>query len=119
MYVIGTLKEAQKIKGVFPDVLFEAVCKDCEILDAEYGDDRNYYVRGGFAVIIDDNEDFLNLKNLIDFNIDMYELFNVIDSASYVSSVYVINDDFAISLFMPESIAPDSILNAIKSERKD
>lgn len=119
MYVVGTMSEVQKIKGVFPDALLDAVCKDCEILDSEYGDDRNYYLSGGFAVIIENSKDFEKLKNLIDFDVDMYEFFNVIDSCYYLSVVYVINDDFAISVFITLKLAPKSIIESINAERKD
>ena len=119
MCIVGTLNEVQKLKGMFLDSLLDAVSKDCEILDAEYGDDRNYCVSGGFAVIVECIEDFEHLRKIINFNIYMYEFFNVIADTSYVSAVYVINDDYAISVFMPLTLAPTSIIESINAERKD
>ena len=119
MCIVGTLNEVQKLKGMFLDSLLGAVSKDCEILDAEYGNDRDYFTSGGFAIIIETTEDFVKLKKLVDFDVDMYEFVNVIIGTVYLSAVYVINDDFAISVFMPLALAPKSIIQSINAERKD
>ena len=63
LYIIGTQKEAEKVKGLFSNEVFTAVSGIAKILDEAYGEDRNIFEDdGGYVCIVENNIDVEELK---------------------------------------------------------
>lgn len=119
LYKIGTLKEAKTMEGKIPDSVFSELIRDVAVLDSDYGEDRNYLESGGYAVIAETGDDVLGLQKIIDYEKHPCEWSAVVESDSgYLAALYLLNDDYAIMLFMPIAVAPDVILNDLEDEKQ-
>lgn len=116
LYKIGTLKEAKTMEGKIPDSVFSELIRDVAVLDSDYGEERNYYESGGYAVIAQTSDDVSELKNIVDYNKHPCEWAAIVENDSgYIAALYLLNDDYAIMAFMPIAVAPDVILNELES----
>lgn len=103
MIILGTAKEMYKISN-----FDEAMKKDVEavlnILDSNYGTERNYFSEGGFVGIVGTVGDFQKL--FIDWKIDLksepceYSL----RVRGYVKKLFITNPDFAIVIYTKEEL---------------
>ena len=88
-----------------------------EILDSEYGTDRDKYAdNGGYVVVVESSEDFKEIqkKTNIDVNDIIVEYVDKIvcaDGRVYTNSLVLCNNDYSISLIMPFEIVPENLLN--------
>ena len=116
----GTLREVYDFSYRYPPEVISELLIGCEVLDSEYGSSRNYTEVGGYSIVIDSIEDLHLLRDIIDYDIHLCEWTTRIGKSGYVSALYIMNNDFSIMVFMPEIIAPKSIINEIieKTERK-
>lgn len=113
LYCIGTYREATALPVAFPaDVKQKLLCSTA-YLDSEYGAKRNYLESGGYSLIAQTYEDLLKAKEVVDFEVHPCEWVNRLDG-DFLSALFVINDDFTISLFMPVEIAPKAILKELE-----
>jgi hypothetical protein len=72
LYIIGTHKDSEKIKGLFPIEVISEVTNILKILDENYGSDREIYEDdGGYICIIENNKDVEELKSK--YELDLYE----------------------------------------------
>ncbi|WMI80553.1 hypothetical protein [Anaerotignum sp. MB30-C6] len=63
LYIIGTKKEAERLKGLFSNEVFTAVVGIAKILDEAYGEGRNIFEDdGGYVCIVESNLDVDKLK---------------------------------------------------------
>ena len=114
LYKLGTTKELQSLNCKLPDRVRTEIYMGLMILDVEYGEDRNYFESGGCSIILEDKEDILTLKEIIDFESHPCEWATQIHVTGYLSALYVMNDDFSIMVYMPISIAPEAILRDLE-----
>ena len=85
------------------------------MLDAEYGEGRNYYVVGGYSIIAETREDVLQFKEIIDYDAHPCEWATKLGKdTGYVSALYLLNDDFVIVVYLPQAIAPEAILKDLE-----
>ena len=72
LYIIGTQKDSEKIKGLFPIEVFKEVSDISNILDENYGSDRDVFEDdGGYICILENNNDVEELKSK--YELDLYE----------------------------------------------
>lgn len=115
MIEITYLREMQKAQAL-PSEVQEVIKGILEILDSEYGDDRDKYVdNGGYVVVIESIDDFKEIQNKanIDVNDVIVEYVDKIvcdDEKVYTSSLVLCNNDYSISLIIPFEIMPENLL---------
>jgi len=109
----GKVKEVYDSMFRYPYEVISELFISCEVLDTEYGKDRDYTESGGYSIVIDSVEDLPLLKDIVDYDAHPCEWATRICKSGYVSALYIMNNDFSIMVFMPEHIAPSSIINEI------
>ena len=103
------------VASKLPERVYTELLRGTAILDAEYGEDRNYLQSGGYSLILESAEDLIRLKEAIDYERRPCEWATRIGKDTGFSSVlYITNDDFSIVVYMPISILPTTILNELE-----
>lgn len=110
---IGTKQELSTHSLNFSKTVLDKIFSYVEILDDEYGYDRNYLESGGYVMVLETMEDILSADNIIDFKDRVCELVEIVDD-DYLSALYLLGDDYAIVVIMPLDIAPEYIFNQIE-----
>ncbi|MDU6038634.1 MAG: hypothetical protein ACLSXT_11635 [Clostridium butyricum] len=116
MIEITYLREMKKVQTL-PIEVQEVIKGILEILDSEYGADRDKYAdNGGYVVIVESIEDFKGIqkKTNIDINDVIVEYVDKIicsDGKVYTNSLVLCNNDYSISLIIPFEIIPKNVLN--------
>lgn len=113
MIQIAYLRESDKIKTMQKEVQ-GAIKGVLEILDIEYGADRNYKNYGGYVVIIEKQEDFKELRNkgYIDCETIIPEYADKVvcnNGDIYVNALIICNSDYTISLIIPLELTPQNL----------
>ena len=112
LYRIGKEEEIKNIAGLFPCDVIAELLEYTHILEEEYGTDRNYLRTGGYSVMTETTEDLAAFSEVIDFEEDLCEWVRQI--GEYLSVLYMLGDDYSIVVFMPISIAPETVLREIR-----
>lgn len=110
LHIVGTASETTELKSKLPGDVFETLVWVVDVLDHDYGKGRNYMKIGGYYLIAETAVDVLAMKSFVDFEHHPCEWAKLSKSGSYVSALYAMNNDFAITLLLPVSAAPASIL---------
>ncbi|MDU6040520.1 MAG: hypothetical protein E6Y83_19575 [Clostridium butyricum] len=105
----------ERVQGL-PVEVQEAIKGVLEVLDSEYGSNRDKYADdGGYVVVAESIEDFKEIqkKTNIDVNDVIVEYVDKIlcaDAKVYTNSLVLCNNDYSISLIMPFEIMPENLL---------
>ena len=113
IYRIGTETEIASVYGQIPERVITEVLQGVIVLDAEYGANRDYLTTGGYSLIADTAEDAGLAIVSIGKN-HPCEWVTRIGTSGWVSVLCVINNDFSIMLYAPESAMPIAILNELE-----
>ena len=117
--MVGTLSEAEKLKGKLPEKVFLHLVWSASVLDSEYGKTRDYMRDGGYTLVAETAEDVQEMKRYVDYDRHVYEWAKYLgDGNSYISALYLMNNDFSIVLMIPTSVAPASILREMEEEEE-
>ena len=114
LYTIGTANELPLLPSHLPEKLVTEISTGLVVLDAEYGEARNYYESGGYSVIAETIEDIPGLKAVIDYEKHPCEWGTKIGRTGFVSALYIINNDFSIMVYLPQDIAPTEIITELE-----
>ena len=114
LYRIGTGIELRPLHGRFPKAVMKHLTHCIEVLDGSYGVDRDYLVSGGYSLIAEDREDVAAVYAVVDLEHDLYEWVERLDGG-YLSILYLLNDDFAVVVFVPEEYVPAAILESVEA----
>ena len=115
LYRIGTEHEVVTLESKLPNRVYDVLFTYTAILDREYGSERNYLQSGGYSLVAETKEDVAVLKKIIDYDTHPCEWLNRLGKdGSYIAAMYLLNDDYSITLFMPLSIAPEAIINDLE-----
>lgn len=118
LYRVGTMRELPMLKNSLPEQVYEEVARGIAILDREYGADRDYLQTGGYYLIAETSEDVAHIKNVINYDSHPFEWADRTgENGSYISVVYILNDDFSITLYIPTAIAPITIIKDMEEEK--
>ena len=110
LYKVGTIQEVDCLRSQLPSSVAEKLFRSISLLNAWYGSDRNYLDIGGYSILIEAVEDIPELKTIIDIDNHPCEWCSrVSNDGEYLYAIYLMNNDFTITVFMPIAIAPDSI----------
>lgn len=116
MIEITYLRQMEKVQAL-PIEVQEVIKGILEILDSEYGTDRDKYAdNGGYVVVVESSEDFKKIqkKTNIDVNDIIVEYVDKIictNGKVYTNSLVLCNNDYSISLIIPFEITPENLLN--------
>lgn len=108
LYRIGTEAEIRALDGCFPKGVIDQLTRCVRVLDCSYGSKRDYLVSGGYALLAEDRNDVSAICAVVDVEVCLYEWVERLDGG-FLSILYLLNDDFAVVVFMPEECAPAAV----------
>ena len=114
LYKNGTAHELSLLQAHLPEELRTEILTGLVVLDAEYGESRNYLEPGGYSVIAETVEDIPGLKAIIDYEKHPCEWATKIGRTGFVSALYILNNDFSIMAYLPLDICPTAIINELE-----
>lgn len=108
LYIVGTTQQAEKIRSIFSPVIFQRVFELAEILDENYGKDRNIFGDdGGYACIVEDENDLKELKLSYGVDIGMLtEEYSTPIADNYIEVLFLFNNEFGMTLIAPIELEP-------------
>ncbi len=115
MKKIGTKKDYGIMGGIPPSVI-EKITETVDILNRYYGENRDIYKNlGGYVILIEGKEDLSEIEEVLHKNMDdvISEYTDIIyweGTPVYTSSQIQLSSDYAIVLFIPYQITPNSLL---------
>ena len=105
LYKIRTQNDLAKIEGVFPIAVANEAKHVIGVLDENYDNDK-----GGFIAVAETELDLENLRRYhLDYKTDLCEFADVIDDSGFISVLYIVGTEFAITVIMPLSIKPATV----------
>ena len=114
LYTLGTANELSLLPSHLPEELRTEILTGLVVLDAEYGEFRNYLESGGYSVIAETVKDIPGLKAIIDYEKHPCEWATKIDRTGFISALYILNNDFSIMVYLPQDIAPTEIITELE-----
>ena len=114
MIEVSHLNEQERLKGL-PREVQEIILGILQILDTEYGADRDKYKEdGGYVVILENEEDFQQIKDkaYIDCDDIIPEYVDKIvctNGEIFTNSLIICNNDYAITLIMRMELTTENL----------
>ncbi|WP_243125390.1 hypothetical protein [Clostridium amazonitimonense] len=92
----------------------EIIQKILEMLDTEYGANRNSFEDGGYIIVVEKTEDFegIKTKTYIDCNDIIAEYVHKIVCSNgeiFTNSLILCNNDYAILIIIPMELTPQNL----------
>lgn len=118
MIEVSHLSEKERLKSL-PHEVQDAIQGILQILDTEYGADRDKYEDdGGYVAVLEKKEDFQQIKDnaYIDCDEVIAEYVDKIVCSNgevYTNSLIICNNDYSISLIMPIELTPQNLKDYI------
>lgn len=114
LYRLGHKKDVYRCGCKFPKRALDEVYSGLMILDEEYGFERNWEQSGGYSILAETEEDVAAIKQYIDYDKHPPEWVTSISYTKIISALFIMNNDFSIMVYMPQEIAPQSLLNELE-----
>lgn len=115
IFRIGHVNEISQLIGLLPEPLLREIMRQTELLDVEYGVDRDYMLSGGYSMVVETSEDVVAITRHLDVYSHLCEHVERVEcDMEYIHAMYLMNDDFSISVFMPLACAPYVLLNDLE-----
>lgn len=113
----GHVRELDAVTLSIPKDAQAALLESVQVLDNEYGEDRNVEDDdGGYAVLLEEEADIAQLKEF--FPLDTWSPEWVdLSRSGYTSSLYMLNNEYGVVLVMPLDLARK--IPNIKTELED
>ena len=105
LYTIGTEKELPMAEEKLPRAVFLELFRSTVLLDYAYNPNRNYMESGGYSMIAETEEDVAEIGKRINFETHPCEWVDLVED--HTVSLFLMNDDFSIVLFIPLAITPE------------
>ena len=110
--ILGTLKDLDEAHIGDWD-LNMALHNYLSVLDENYGQDRNIYEDdGGFAIIIEDEEQLQEASAHVDLEGDIYEYIEEINE-NYICMLKLCNNEFSIMIYIRKVLCAAEGLNCL------
>lgn len=116
LHRVGTAAEALALDGTVPDDVLNDIVYGAEILDSEYGAERNYLVDGGYALVAYNRNDVEMALRIIGDR--LCEWIVKLGVSGWTSVLYLLGDDYAIVLYAPEAALPAALLNQMEEDKQ-
>ncbi len=114
IHKLGNLKDLENIK-VTDEAIYRELQEFLQVLDQEYGEDRNVEESDGGYVLycevgtsLEELEAIFNYKAVFDWSA------NVKSEIPYCTTLYFLNNEYCVTLIMAIQDAPINILNEIE-----
>ena len=105
LYKIRTQNDLAKIKGMFPIAVADEAERVIAVLDENYENGK-----GGFVAVVENELDLEELKQYhLDCHTDVCDFADVLGDSGFVSVLYLVGTEFAITVIMPLSIKPATV----------
>lgn len=114
LYRIGHKKDVYFCGCKFPKRALQEVYTGLMILDEEYGYDRNWEQEGGYSILAETAEDVASIKQYVDCDKHPPEWVTSISYTKIISALFIMNNDFSIMVYMPQEVAPQSLLDELE-----
>lgn len=114
LYRLGHKKEVYSCGCKFHKRALQEIDYGLMILDETYGNQRDWEREGGYSILIDSAEDVEAIKSYVDFDKHTPEWVTSISYTKIISALFIMNNDFSIMVYMPQEIAPQSLLNELE-----
>ena len=115
LHIIETKEKLSAVAKAVPSAIHTELLALVMRLDAEYGADRDPLDEGGYAIVITDADDLAALRSIIDIDNHPCEWAQRTGKdGSFCYALYLLNDDFSITVYMPVDIAPNTILQDLE-----
>ena len=105
LYTIGTEKELPLVEEKLPRAVFLELFRSTILLDYAYSPQRNYNELGGYSLISENEADVAEIGKRIHFETHPCEWVDLVED--YTVSLFLMNDDFSIVLFIPLAVTPE------------
>ena len=115
VYKIGTLSELGKLPSMDAKVL-ERITETLEILDENYGSDRNIDTsNGGYVLYAEPGTKDTEVLSLFDYEKYIPEYVDYRESVpGYCCTLYLVSDDYAVVIFTAYNDTPKELANEIQ-----
>lgn len=111
LYPIGTHRQLQAIKTKIPALVLKEISDVIDNLNDLYGKERDFYDVGGYVIFAENMEDLLQFKNaILDYSVHPCEWHYQIDDSGYISTLFLLNNDFTLTLITQKALTPKNIL---------
>lgn len=110
LFIIGNQAELFQVSELLPQDVYLKIFEDITIMDAAYGDDRDYLCSGGYSLVLQNEQDLNTVLEFFNYREYPYEWADMVTN-DYVSAVFVFNNDFSVTLYMPLSICPKDFID--------
>ena len=95
IFRIGHVNEISQLIGLLPEPLLREIMRQTELLDVEYGADRDYMSCGGYSIVVETSEDVVAIARYIDIYSHLCEYMERVGhDMEYVHAMYLVNDVF-------------------------
>lgn len=110
--ILGTLKDLDEVH--IGDWELTATVHDyLEILDSNYGADRNVFEDdGGFAIIVENEDDLRESAEYFNMDTDIYEYLEEINE-HYISMLKLCNNEFSIMIYIRKVLCFAEVLECL------
>ena len=115
VYTVGTERELSSVENKLPHAVFLELFRSTILLDYAYNPNRNYMESGGYSLIAETEEDVAEIKKRINFETHPCEWVDLVED--YSISLYLLNDDFSIVLFIPLEITPEILKQELEEQK--
>ena len=105
VYTVGTERELPAVENKLPHAVFLELFRSTILLDYAYSATRPYMQSGGYSLIAETEEDVAEIGKRINFETHPCEWVDLVED--YTVSLFLMNDDFSIVLFIPLAITPE------------
>lgn len=109
-FCAGTAKECTALYGYLPQRVIGEVLRGLVVLDAEFGQRRNYYREGGYSLVADTMDDLCRTREIFDDRKYLCEWATRIGNTGFCSALYLLSNEFSVMLYIPISLANKDIL---------
>ena len=107
---LGTTRECAVLNGYFPQQVIGEILRGVAVLESEMGEDRNYFVEGGYSLIADTEEDLCKAREIFDDRLHYCEWATKIGNTGFCSALYLLSNECSVMLYIPISLANKDIL---------
>ena len=112
---LGTTKECSALYGYLPQTVVGEVVRGISVLQAEFGEDRNYYEVGGYSLIADTRDDLSRAREIFDDRKHFCEWSTKLGDSGFCSALYLLSNEFSVMLYIPISLANEDILENMEN----
>ena len=107
---LGTTRECSALYGYLPKTVVGEVVRGIAVLQAEFGEDRNYYEVGGYSLIADTPDDLSRARDIFDDRKHYCEWSTKLGDSGFCSALYLLTNEFSVKLYIPINLANEDIL---------